>query len=243
MRPINDQSIFRRSGNRFAAENAIKQGKRARIPIPSDRNSLQTAISGFIETDFAIKRASVAARPVRSSEWRTRVPRIPKPAKRAPRATSAIDYGPLDDWVGFRLRMAQAASFQAFARLTHDVKIRPGRFATLMLIGRNPGISQTVLSQANGRDKSTLTPVLNDLVKRGLVRRERTRDDRRAYQLALTAAGRRLLDKLAVCAVRHDRNLDRIIGRRDRARFLATLRRIETALANEGGNGRASARG
>ena len=30
--------------------------------------------------------------------------------------TEAIDYGPLAGWVGFHLRMAQNASFQAFAR-------------------------------------------------------------------------------------------------------------------------------
>jgi DNA-binding MarR family transcriptional regulator len=171
------------------------------------------------------------------------VPRKPKPFKRPAQAANAIDYGPLEDWVGFRLRMAQAASFQAFARLTHDVKIRPGRFATLMLIGRNPGISQTALSQANGRDKSTLTPVLNDLVKRGLVRRSRTPDDRRTYQLALTAAGQRMLKQLAACAVTHDRNLDRIIGRRDRARFLSILRRIEAELPGDRSNGRSSGRG
>lgn len=170
------------------------------------------------------------------------VPRKPKPVKRPAQATNAIDYGPLENWVGFRLRMAQSASFQAFARLTHDVKIRPGRFATLMLIGRNPGISQTALSQANGRDKSTLTPVLNDLVKRGLVRRARTPDDRRTYQLALTAAGQRMLKQLAACAVVHDRNLDRIIGRHDRAHFLSILRRIEAELLGDRANGRPSAR-
>jgi len=165
------------------------------------------------------------------------VPRKPNPAKRP---AQAIDYGPLENWVGFRLRMAQSASFQAFARLTHDVNIRPGRFATLMLIGRNPRISQTALSQANGRDKSTLTPVLNDLVKRGLVRREVTPDDRRTYELTLTAAGQRMLQRLNACAVRHDRNLDRIIGRRDRERFLSILRRIETELTVERTNGRRS---
>jgi DNA-binding MarR family transcriptional regulator len=111
-----------------------------------------------------------------------------------------------------------------------------------MLIARNPGISQTALSQANGRDKSTLTPVLNDLVKRGLVRRQRARDDRRTYQLTLTAAGKRMLDQLAACAVRHDRNLDRIIGRKDRPRFLAILRRIEDGLSRAIGGMRSTSR-
>jgi DNA-binding MarR family transcriptional regulator len=147
-------------------------------------------------------------------------------AARARGADRAIDYGPLAHWVGFHLRMAQTASFQAFARETEDVDLRPGRFAILTLIGRNPGISQTGLSRANGRDKSTLTPALNDLVRRGLIRRVRVKSDRRSYQLSLTPAGEEMLARLTECAERHENNLDRIIGARDRARLLDILRRL-----------------
>jgi DNA-binding MarR family transcriptional regulator len=140
----------------------------------------------------------------------------------------SVDYGPLDVWVGFNLRMAQAAAFQAFARLARNVGSRPGRFATLMLIGRNPGISQTALSRANGRDKSTLTPVLNDLERRGLIRRRRTQADQRVYRLTLTPAGRRLLNELTACAREHERNLDRIIGPAQQAAFVRALKRIAT---------------
>jgi len=140
-----------------------------------------------------------------------------------------VDFGPLEHWVGFNLRMAQAAAFQAFSRLANEIGTRPGRFATLMLIGRNPGISQTALSRANGRDKSSLTPVLDDLVGRGFVRRIRAEDDRRSYRLTLTASGERMLRRLTACAKRHEENLDRIIGG-DRATFLKVLRRIATEL-------------
>ncbi len=138
----------------------------------------------------------------------------------------AVDYGPLAGWVGFNLRMAQAAAFQAFSHLAKEIGTRPGRFATLMLIGRNPGISQTALSRANGRDKSSLTPVLNDLARRGLVRRRRTRADQRAYRLTLTPAGRALLAELTRCARAHERNLDRIIGARAQREFVRALKRI-----------------
>src|SRR5215471_6904510 len=150
-------------------------------------------------------------------------------AGRTPEANGrgeAIDYGPLADWVGFNLRMAQAAAFQAFSRLAQEIGTRPGRFATLMLIGRNPGISQTALSRANGRDKSSLTPVLNDLARRGLVIRRRTRADQRAYRLSLTPAGRALLGELTRCARTHERNLDRIIGAKEQKAFVRVLKRI-----------------
>ena len=141
-----------------------------------------------------------------------------------------INYGPLAGWVGFHLRMAQTASFQAFARQAHDIDLRPGRFAILTLIGNNPGISQTALSRANARDKSTLTPALDDLVRRGLVSRRRPREDRRAYRLSLTPAGEELLRRLTECAKRHEDNLDRVIGARDRARFLRILRKVMAEL-------------
>jgi DNA-binding MarR family transcriptional regulator len=143
---------------------------------------------------------------------------------------AGIDYGPLAEWIGFHLRMAQIASFTAFAREVGEVDLPPGRFALLTLIGRNPGISQTVLSRAAGRDKSTLTPALRDLKKRGLITRERIESDRRSYHLTLTTAGHAMLRRLTECAARHERNLDRIVGARDRVRFLRSLRRLMAEL-------------
>ena len=145
----------------------------------------------------------------------------------APRnGADEIDYGPLKEWIGFNLRMAQDSSFQAFSRRSKEIGVKPGRFATLTLIGNNPGISQTALSRANGRDKSTLTPLLVDLTRRGLVRRVQAENDRRSYQLFLTKAGERLLDQLTACAREHERKLDAAIGVRERAQFLRTLKKL-----------------
>ena len=151
-------------------------------------------------------------------------------AQVAGHASGQVDLGPLSDWVGYHLRMAQIASFQAVARRTKEMGQRPGRFATLLVIGRNPGISQTALSRANGRDKSSLTPVLADLVRKKLVRRTRMAEDRRSYQLFLTAAGEKVLRELLAHIHRHEAQLDAIIGPRDRASFLRILSKIATEL-------------
>jgi DNA-binding MarR family transcriptional regulator len=150
----------------------------------------------------------------------------------APRASEdeALDFGPFDDWIGFRLRMAQIASFQSFARHTQSIGLSPGRFAALILIDRNPGISQTVLARAIGSDKSTLTPVLDNLVKHGLISRVRTRSDRRLYELSLTDEGRKVVRAMQDCAQRHERELDEIVGPRDREQFVRILRKISAAL-------------
>jgi DNA-binding MarR family transcriptional regulator len=142
----------------------------------------------------------------------------------------AVDFGPLAGWVGFNLRMAQEAAFQAFSRLSRDIGEHPGRFAILTLIAKNPGISQTALGAASGRDKSSMTPVLEDLVRRGLVQRKRIDGDRRAWRLSLTAAGERTLAKMTACARQHEKNLDRVIGARDRDRFVEVLRRLSATI-------------
>jgi DNA-binding MarR family transcriptional regulator len=150
----------------------------------------------------------------------------PRRGKNGAAADGSIDFGPLAGWIGFNLRMAQEATFQAFSRRSQEIGESPGRFATLTIIARNPGNSQTEFSLASGRDKSSVTPVVEDLVRRGLIERKRMRSDRRAYRLNLTPAGKKTLLSLTRIARGHEVNLDRIIGPRERERFLAILKKI-----------------
>ena len=140
-----------------------------------------------------------------------------------------INFGPLAYWVGFNLRMAQESAFAAFSHLSREIGESPGRFAILTLIAENPGISQSALGHAAGRDKSSMTPVLEGLVRRGLVQRARADSDRRTYRLTLTPAGEATRARMTACAKRHEKNLDRILGR-DRARFMQVLKRLAAEL-------------
>ncbi|MFF2075971.1 MarR family winged helix-turn-helix transcriptional regulator [Kitasatospora sp. NPDC058162] len=53
--------------------------------------------------------------------------------------------------------------------------------------------SQRELGEVLGIDKSTLVRIVDDLERRGLLRRERTPNDRRAYGILITAEGERSL--------------------------------------------------
>lgn len=143
--------------------------------------------------------------------------------------SDAVRLGPLDDYIGFHLRRAQAAQFRAFKRRTAISRLRPGWFALLSIVGENPGVTPVVLSRASGRDKSTITPILRDLVQEKLVRREPNPSDRRSYGLHLTESGRATLAHLSVAAVENERELNEIVGDM-RGEFLAVLRRIVAAM-------------
>ncbi|PZP42382.1 MAG: MarR family transcriptional regulator [Azospirillum brasilense] len=141
-----------------------------------------------------------------------------------------IHLGGLEEMLGFTLRLAQEASFAAFARRTGQSDLRPGRFAILRIIAANSGLSQTALSTAAGRDKSTLTPALADLEKRGLIQRRRAPQDRRSYALFVTAEGEAVLRELSGHAAAHDAALDALVGPEQREMFLAILRRIAAGI-------------
>lgn len=137
--------------------------------------------------------------------------------------------GVLDDYIGFHLRMAQTASFRSVRERAGSMDLRPGWFAVLSIIGDNPGISPVELSRAAGRDKSTLTPVIHDLLRKGYLERRPRPGDRRSYTLSLTGEGRARHDEIAGHAREHERVLDAIAGPR-KADLIALLRRIAEEL-------------
>ena len=142
------------------------------------------------------------------------------------------DLGWLGDTVGFHLRTAQEAAFQAFSRRANDIENRPWRFAVLALIEANPGLTQGELAAALRRNTSSLTPVLDDLCRKGYVSRQRGQTDRRAYELNLTAQGNAARVKLMASAIAHEREIDRIVGA-SRTQLIRILKRLATALAQE----------
>jgi DNA-binding MarR family transcriptional regulator len=147
-----------------------------------------------------------------------------------PDAPRPIDLGWLGGTVGFYLRTAQEAAFQAFARTATGVDARPWRFAVLALIDANPGLTQGELAAAIRRNTSSLTPILDDLCRQGYVSRRRLESDRRAYALKLTAKGDAARIRLMASAIAHEREVDRIVGA-NRAQFIRILQSLAAALS------------
>ena len=145
--------------------------------------------------------------------------------KSAPRRDS-VDLGWLQSSVTFHLRSAQDKSFRTMTRRTQAKPWRSGVFSILVVIQQNPGINQTQLSSAIGRDKSSLTDTLLALDEEGLVTRVRTSSDRRSNGLSLTASGEALLRKLWPGAKSHEATLRRVLGPKDSGHFVKLLQRI-----------------
>lgn len=111
------------------------------------------------------------------------------PRRKAPgeAAEREIDFDELPSYVGFQVRRTQAKLFGEFEATLKEFDLTPGSFGVLTLIWANPGITQVALAGAFGVDKSTMSPVIFRLEKRGLVRREVLASDRRCHALFLVA--------------------------------------------------------
>jgi DNA-binding MarR family transcriptional regulator len=99
-----------------------------------------------------------------------------------------IDFDELPTYVGYQVRRTQAKIFSEFESKLKDFDFTPGSFGVLTLIRANPGITQVTLAAAFGVDKSTMSPVIFRLEKRGLVRREVLPSDRRCHALFFEAS-------------------------------------------------------
>jgi DNA-binding MarR family transcriptional regulator len=96
--------------------------------------------------------------------------------------------------VGFLIKRCGVLITQIAERRFESQPVSLTQWITLMTLTRFEHLSPTQLSAELGHDMGALTRVVDDLERRGLVRRERSRRDRRAVEIAVTAAGRRAAD-------------------------------------------------
>ena len=121
----------------------------------------------------------------------------------------ALDRGLLPSLLGYMLRRTQSAVFDDFAATFAKAgeALTPGEFGLLVLVDRNPGLSQMALARALGIDRSTLVPILDRLQARGLLLRHRSPTDGRTHALALTPVGEKALARFARLVRTHEKRI------------------------------------
>jgi DNA-binding MarR family transcriptional regulator len=158
------------------------------------------------------------------------MPNVPSPHR--PRAlvpiprVAGLDYDVLDDLLGYAIRRAQVAMFLAFHEATRGLDITPPRFTALVVVGANPGISQTTLGNVLGIARSGAMALADWFEERGLVSRRQKPDDGRAWGLHLTPAGERLVVRMKRSVVAEDRRRAAVLGASERRRLLQLLNKL-----------------
>ena len=104
--------------------------------------------------------------------------------------TSRIDAAEPDRSIGFLVKRCGVLMARVAARRFGSEPISFMRWTVLATLGRYEHLSATMLSDEIGYDIGALTRIVDSLETEGLVRRERSKRDRRAVEIALTSQGR-----------------------------------------------------
>ncbi|WP_235439694.1 MarR family winged helix-turn-helix transcriptional regulator [Paenibacillus sp. DMB20] len=97
------------------------------------------------------------------------------------------------DSVGFRLGCTYRRASNLFANKLKSFDITPEQWSMLSRISENEGLKQKEVAARADKDQPTTTRILDLLEKKGLIRREISPNDRRAFLLRMTEAGHELL--------------------------------------------------
>jgi DNA-binding MarR family transcriptional regulator len=162
--------------------------------------------------------------------------RLPASRPRRLRATgrpqstnvAEIDTHHLENFIGYMIRRAQLAVFQAYNDETADMDITTAEFSVMLLARDNAGLSQGALSETLGVEHSRMVVLIDDLERRGLVTRIASTLDRRLRAIYLTPAGRKLLGQLNRRVIAYDRHMVKRLRGDDKDTLMRMLRKLAT---------------
>jgi DNA-binding MarR family transcriptional regulator len=116
-----------------------------------------------------------------------------------------------------------------YAQETGARDLTKQQFTVLAALEHHDGVSQTVLVETTGIDRSTLAEMVRRMLDRGLLSRERTEEDARANAVAITLPGRKALRSARIAAERAEKALLEALPAIERQRFMKYLATIASA--------------
>jgi DNA-binding MarR family transcriptional regulator len=136
----------------------------------------------------------------------------------------------LQDYLPYRLSVASNAVSRLIARAyERQFGLKIPQWRLLAVLADEGALTQQTLCGRTIMDKVTVMRAAQGLLRRRLVKRLPNAEDGRSHRLAMTAAGKRLYDRIVPLALAYEAELLAGIQRRDIARFEQLLRRLEQA--------------
>ena len=105
------------------------------------------------------------------------------------------------------------------------IGLTPALFALLNVLGAREGTIQQQLSSDMGIDPSAMVKLINELESAGLAQRRRRPGDRRAWEVSITAKGRRTLERARRFVTQVEDEVLGGLNGADRRQLLTLLRR------------------
>lgn len=102
----------------------------------------------------------------------------------------------LEDSLGFQVNMAANAMKNRFNAFLKPYGLTSEQYVIMKSVEENPDVSPTELSEITFKDKTTITRMINTLVKNDMLVRVPKVDDRRAYKIQWSAKGEQIMQRI-----------------------------------------------
>ena len=127
---------------------------------------------------------------------------------------------------GFLLRRAHQISVALFLEETAALGLTTTQYGTMVVLRARGSLDQVGIATLVGIDRSTTALVVGKLEEAGYIERRNDATDKRRKTITLSAAGRAMLDRVAIPAQQaRVRALD-AFSAKDAAKFLSLLERF-----------------
>lgn len=131
---------------------------------------------------------------------------------------------PFQAMLGFQMRRTSVAVMSALAGDLDPLGLNPSQATLILLIGANPGCTQSAISRSLRAKPANLVPLINQLAAVGAL--DRAPGKGRIIALSLSEKGRDLHDKAKAVFERHEARIARGLPSDKRAEMIAMLRQV-----------------
>jgi DNA-binding MarR family transcriptional regulator len=138
---------------------------------------------------------------------------------------------PLENWIGYRFSLISARLGNFVAPMyasRHDLTMPAWR--SLAVIARHEPLTATQLAMLTSSDAFKVARAIELLVRRGLIRRDVDKSDRRRASLRLTPDGRRVYQDIEKFVVRVENELTSALDTKELAMLRQSLDKLEQQL-------------
>jgi DNA-binding MarR family transcriptional regulator len=139
---------------------------------------------------------------------------------------AATTGGGLEQFTGYLMKRAFNVVQADLARVLEPFGLRMLSFSTLLVVVDQPDITQTQLAQALSVERSNIVVLLDALEEAGLLTRNPVPNNRRAYALRATLAGRRLAERAREAVAAHEARLFAVLSEAEHAALRRALGKL-----------------
>ncbi len=147
-------------------------------------------------------------------------------ANQQPGSKKPLNLRALQNTPGFMIRLVQLKFFEGFYEQFAEIGVTPASYAILALIRDNPGVPPSTVASLLRLRLPNLIKMLNELESSGVIKRNRSKADRRAVELMLTPKGAKLIQDAAKVSEPYERRMLAPLSDAEQRSLIDMLNRI-----------------